>query len=469
MKKNISNIGINNTNNKMALHTTYEVRWKNFKGFKDTGWIKIKPITVLIGSNNSGKTSFLAPFLLMNQTIASRDTSTPLIIKGNIYDGGNIKELMHGYELKDDIFFGFKYHTHPIPKKVKKLGTYPPGSFEVTFGINDEVNRDMLVKDIKIYDIYDRPFFSFNRNTDGQYELDNSFFINISNAEREGIKKSTPLNFLFTPNSLLYPTRELMDKDESQKIKRFTTDFSQLLQAVSFNYSLVRDILGDISYLGPIRENPHRYYEVSNENYETVGFKGENMANILKRNSKKIKKDIDEWIRKFGFGDDVELRELSKTVYYIVFNDYETKKYTTIANAGFGASQILPLIIQAYVSKAESLTIAEQPEIHLNPRLQSVLADLFAFMANKDQRIIIETHSEHLLLRLRRLVANQTIKNDDIAIYFIEKQHGISTIREIKIENDGAILTKEWPKGFFEETLRESLALASDQAKNRKK
>jgi AAA15 family ATPase/GTPase len=59
---------MNQTINNMAVHSTYEVRWKNFKGFEDTDWIKIKPITILIGANNSGKTSFLAPILLMNQT-----------------------------------------------------------------------------------------------------------------------------------------------------------------------------------------------------------------------------------------------------------------------------------------------------------------------------------------------------------------------------------------------------------------
>ena len=121
------------------------------------------------------------------------------------------------------------------------------------------------------------------------------------------------------------------------------------------------------------------------------------------------------------------------------------------------------------LSPKESLTIAEQPEIHLNPKLQCVLADLFAFMAKKDQRVIVESHSEHLLLRLRYLVANKTLTSDDIAIYFIEKESGVSTIKEIKIETDGHINPVEWPKGFFEDTLRESLALATEQIKNRPK
>lgn len=77
---------------------------------------------------------------------------------------------------------------------------------------------------------------------------------------------------------------------------------------------------------------------------------------------------------------------------------------------GFGACQVFPLIVQAIVSDKESLTICEQPEIHLNPRAQTTLANLVVFMANNDKRVLVETHSEHLLLRLRTLLAEGSIR-----------------------------------------------------------
>ena len=454
----------------MSLHATYEVRWKNFKGFKDTGWIKIKPITLLLGSNNAGKTSFIAPFLLMNQTLASRDKTTPLIIKGSMYDGGNIKELSHGFDLKNEIYFGFKYHTHlPTKKKLNRIGTNPPGFFEVDFGINNMQDRDLIVKKESVYDIYNREFFSLTRNNQSEYELTSGEFKRISKDEKATIGNSAPMNFLFSPNAILSAHRKVVKAvDKNAKSKAFTADFSKFLQSVAYNYSEVSDIIGSISYLGPIREKPHRYYEVGNENHATVGNKGENTPDLLKRNIGKIQSELNTWVEKFGFGDSVELKELSSTLLSIIFNDSSSGKYTNIANAGFGASQILPLIIQALLSPKESLTIAEQPEIHLNPKLQCVLADLFAFMAKKDQRVIVESHSEHLLLRLRYLVANKSLSSDDIAIYFVEKEKGVSSIKEIKIETDGHINPVEWPKGFFEDTLRESLALATEQMKNKK-
>lgn len=455
----------------MALHSTYEVRWKNFKGFKDTDWIKIKPITVLIGANNAGKTSFVAPFLLMNQTLSSRDTASSLIVKGSLYDGGNIQELLNDYDFEKEIFFGFRYHIHePTKRKLSKVGSYPPGAIEVTLVVNNDKDRDIIVKQETVYDMFLRKFFQLTRNKEGFYALTGLDKNKMEIDEKAAIEKSSPLNFLFSPNSLLSAAIKENEKlDEKTRSKRISKEFSTLLQSVSHNFSMVKKIIGDLSYIGPIRENPHRVYEVSNEASNTVGQRGENMPNLLKRHHKKLQKEINEWVKKFGFGDILEFKELYGNLYSIRFRDKNSPRYTSIANAGFGASQILPLVIQALVSPKESLTIAEQPEIHLNPRLQCVLADLFAFMAKRDQRVIIETHSEHLLLRLRRLVADKTIPANDIAIYFVEKQEGNSVIREIKLEENGHIKSTEWPKGFFEDTIRESLALASEQSKNRKK
>ena len=90
-------------------------------------------------------------------------------------------------------------------------------------------------------------------------------------------------------------------------------------------------------------------------------------------------------------------------------------------------------------------------------------------MANNDQRVVVETHSEHLLLRLRRLIATQKIKPNDVALYFVEKKAGVSTIQPIPLDTNGKIEPEKWPKGFFEDTLRESLALASAQSERAKK
>ncbi|CAN5308197.1 DUF3696 domain-containing protein [soil metagenome] len=462
----------------MDKHVDYiEVRWKNFKGFRDTDWIKIKPITIILGSNNSGKTNFLAPLLLMNQTINSRDRFSPLILKGDIYDGGNFQEIVKDYDTDKEIFFGYRYHIHETDEKLESLGSYPPGAFEVTFKV-DEKDGEIRLKQKTIYDIYNRKFLSLTLNQ-GKYKYSGIGSDSMNQSEKNSIVHSEPTNFLFSPNTVLSDLEASRTKndDEEEKVKRkvnrFTTGYSKFLSAISYNNARVRRYLGDLSFIGPIRENPHRIYEITNETYNTVGPKGENMPNLVKKIGDGDV-ELNSWINKFGFGDKLQLKHHYSNTYSLRFLKNDTDYYTSIANAGFGASQVLPLIVQALVSPKQSITVAEQPEIHLNPRIQCVLAELFVSMANKGQTVIIETHSEHLLLRLRRLIAEDKINSDKVAIYFVEKKPSKtnkdvyeSIVREIKLQENGHINNIDWPKDFLGETLKESIALASLQAKKR--
>ena len=93
--------------------------------------------------------------------------------------------------------------------------------------------------------------------------------------------------------------------------------------------------------------------------------------------------------------------------------------------------------------------------------MQGTLADLFVDIANAGQRVVIETHSEHLLLRLRRLVAEGQITPEQVALYFVEREDEDRRFARFSIESNGHIPREEWPKEFFHDALRESLALAS--------
>jgi predicted ATPase len=457
----------------MNKHLNYiEVRWKNFKGFKDTGWVKIKPITIILGSNNCGKTSFLAPFLLMNQTVNSGDRISPLILKGDMFDGGNYQEIVKDYITENEIFFGYKYHIHDSDEKLEPLGSYPPGGFEVTFKVESK-DEEIKLKKKTIYDIFQRKFLSLSLQSNGKYKYSGIGFDGMNKMEKEAILNSEPINFLFSPNTVLSDFESKQEEnEENEKIKRkvvrFTKGFSQFLSAISYNNSRVRQYLGDLSFIGPIRDNPHRIYEITNETYSTVGSKGENMPNLIKKIGDE-NEELNSWIKKFGFGDRIQLKHHYSNTYSLRFLKDDTTFYTSIANAGFGASQVLPLIVQAVVSPKRSITIAEQPEIHLNPKIQCELAELFSSMAKKGQTVIIETHSEHLLLRIRRLIAEEKLSSDDVAIYFVERKDQESSIKEIKLQENGHIKPIDWPKDFFGESLKEAIAMASEQAKRKKK
>ena len=440
-----------------------QIRWRNFRSFRDTGWLKIKPITVVIGPNNAGKTSILAPLLLLNQTLTSRDAHRALITRGHLIDAGSYADLIHNHDtdLSLSLTIGFHLHDQDGDEDVEDVGDCPPGALEVAFDYSEE--NGIQLRMYKVYDVFRRRYFSRRRNPSGTFSLDGLVTMrNMSTEERRRLRKTRPTNFFFSPSSTL--VREPHSKTSDGRARRpqeFTSQFSEYLMSINHVHMELCELFFSLSYLGPIRAWPKRYYEILNEDRMTVGPRGEFAAALLHDNHS-IQERLDHWIQEFGFGGGIEFSRITGDFFEVGFAD-AGGHVTNIADAGFGASQLLPLVAQALATDEGEVLVAEQPEIHLNPRLQGTLADLFVEVAQGGGRVVVETHSEHLLLRLRRLVAEGAISPDKVGLYFVEREDGLSSIREVPIRVNGHIAREEWPRGFFEDALRESLALATAQ------
>jgi len=149
----------------------------------------------------------------------------------------------------------------------------------------------------------------------------------------------------------------------------------------------------------------------------------------------------------------------------LVLLDQRNNTPVTHRDVGIGITQVLPVLVMAYASK-DKLIAMEQPEIHLHPALQAELGDVFinAALGERGNRFILETHSEHLLLRImrrmretqeRRLPDNvKPVNPQDVMVLYVEPDGGRSIVREMPLNERGE-LVKAWPGGFFEEGLRE--------------
>ena len=131
-----------------------------------------------------------------------------------------------------------------------------------------------------------------------------------------------------------------------------------------------------------------------------------------------------------------------------------------LRDVGIGISQVLPVLILAYFAPEGSVIMLEEPEIHLHPLAQSVLAELFA-ETSKERNIqfIVETHSEHIFRRMQTLIAQQTLVSDvntepDVLMYFIERTGSQANLRQLTVDEYGRV--KNWPENFFGDSLGES-------------
>ncbi|MEZ5387195.1 MAG: AAA family ATPase [Prosthecobacter sp.] len=148
----------------------------------------------------------------------------------------------------------------------------------------------------------------------------------------------------------------------------------------------------------------------------------------------------------------------------VYFEDVATKTKIPPSNIGIGFSQMLPLVVSAFTCESQLIAI-EQPELHIHPALQTELADLFIQSAKKrGNRYLIETHSEHLILRVMRRIretfegrlpeGKHPITSDEVCVLYVEPGENGSVVREMPLNERGELI-KGWPGGFFEEALNE--------------
>ena len=213
----------------------------------------------------------------------------------------------------------------------------------------------------------------------------------------------------------------------------------------------------DILYLGPLREYPQRVYTWLGENPRDVGLKGELAIPVLIAAGRQpvypgqtttLQRKVEEELGQLGLAQSLNIRPLdaSNTHYEVQVSRLKDNPSLSIADLGFGVSQVLPVLVLCYYAPPGATVILEQPEIHLHPSAQASLADVFIdVINNRHLKLIIESHSEHFL---RRIIAEGAIAPEDTAIYFCHLgKDGSSRLKELPINHYGNI--RNWPKGFF--------------------
>ncbi len=456
------------------IHNNFRMRVKNFRGFRDTGEVELKPLTILLGSNNAGKSSFLAPIIMLKETVTNSDTEVPIVSRGKNFDYGSFKDFIREHNLKNKLEIDFGFHVHQIDEfdetvretKLGKVGEQSPGGMRVEVSY-DEESKTTFVSNYMVYDFLKRQMLEL-KYEDGGYIVKYFFKDQFKKEEREAIFKSLPSNFFFSPSKTIYQLRRaLMDNDadkghESSAEVDYSPSFEAYLTLLSFSLEYFSTELLDFFHIGPSRDKAKRIYEYHGDRPQSVGDQGENAASIIRREYNSIKPKLDYWIKKMGLGKGLFMDEITAEVFSLSLISKTGRKHN-ITDLGFGISQFLPILVHMITADETSLTLIEQPELHLNPKLQKNLGDFLVQMAKEDKRLIVETHSEHLLLRVRTLIAQNKIANDDVGLYFVEKRGKSSKIREINISDLGHINKENWPKDFFADKLAGSLELAQAQ------
>ncbi len=222
--------------------------------------------------------------------------------------------------------------------------------------------------------------------------------------------------------------------------------------------AVLRRLLDGLVYLGPLREYPERHYIFSGNLVEEVGKSGKGMPDLLFQDRKLVRR-VNEWMEQFGLEHEIRVKTVRdpdvEDVYTLRLADRESGVTVSPLDVGFGISQMLPIVVQSLLAEDRVICV-EQPEIHLHPRLQAEFGSLLADVVSgaHPNQFLIETHSEHLILRLQRLIRKKKLDCDNVKVLHVGKSEGGAVVREMRLDQDGRFL-EQWPEGFFEEGFTE--------------
>jgi len=280
----------------------------------------------------------------------------------------------------------------------------------------------------------------------------------------------------------------LQSRQETQlEARQFSAQHNQIIQQI-------RQLLGSqLLYLGPLRDDPKVIYAIPPlPNQREVGLKGEYTAAMLnihhtldiyyplppepeeRFNGRysirqgRLGEAVQIWLKRMGIAESFGTSITSKVGYRLSVRPEGINQDLDLTSLGVGVSQVLPTIVMALLAPADCVLIFEQPEVHLHPKVQSVLGDFFLGIVACGKQCIVETHSEHLINRIRRRIAESkdTKILQQIQIYFTQLENAVTQFRPVDANEYGAIL--EWPKGFFDEAEEESSAIIKASTEKRR-
>ena len=449
----------------------YEIILENFRCFRDEQTARLAPLTLLVGENSTGKTSFLAMIkALLDIAIDFRNPD----FKEDPYDLGSFDEIAHHRGTKGGRADTFKAGFSVMePNLGDDSAENIPRQFSVTFGkmgtTPTPVRRQQAMGDIWTDEHFEsgQPFilrFGTSRGSwerrklpvdvsgtfDFETDVGRSFMMYFaprllfSEAQRAGLSEFVPLS----------GSPPLSSEDEEMGRRLMFSGFRSF-RTLSFASA-------------PVRSKPRRTYDPSRSIPDPEGeYVPMFLANMFFQNKKvwgALKKQLEEFGKAAGLFDEISIRPLGNResepfqLQVRRFGKRLRGPQRNLIDMGYGVSQVLPLITELLRPDAPSMFLLQQPEVHLHPSAQAALGTLFCQVASPDRQLIVETHSDHLLDRIRMDVRDGTtgLKPDDVSILFFERGDLDVRIHSLRIDEEGNILGA--PDGyrsfFLEETAR---------------
>ena len=437
-----------------------EVTLANFRCFHRQQSARLAPLTLVVGDNSTGKTSFLALIrALWDVAFLERAPD----FKGAPYDLGSFDEIVHNESGNRASSFEASFRLdRPTgllhPSERRRIAT--PVTFRISFGQSGSapapIRRRLQTLEHWIeYAVHrtDPPSFRFGNGTAEWAAPIDGFPVFVHDSEGVDL---TPLHFLLSL---------FRHSDISTQPAPDSDDWSALQKLA---YAL-RVSSGTVFASAPVRSQPRRSYDPARPARDSEGqYVPMYLAHLCRSDKakwRKLKASIERFGRSAGLFEEIQVRELGRghgDPFQIRVRRYGTsagpKSFHNLVDLGYGVSQVLPIVTEVLRPTAAQMFLLQQPEVHLHPSAQAALGTFFCEIAAKGRQLIVETHSDHLIDRVRMDVRDRTTKlrADDVSLLFFERGDSDVRIHSLRFDDEGNVVGAPdgYRRFFMEETHR---------------
>jgi predicted ATPase len=426
-----------------------EIIIENVRCFQGEYKVPITPITLLVGENSAGKSTFLA---ILSALMNSKDYPFLANFNSPPYDLGNYENIASRKSAK------------ARPSQSFRIGFSGPG-------------RDKLGE---------RSAIATYRGQLGQVILSafnvtspkGTMSLTVEKREAKGsfiYKGEKRVEHSEIPFTHKIPDREDVDFRgffPSLIVEMITSSKAESRDVVNTVVQELFEIVSGAAFpssnvlsIAPIRTKPRRTYDQFNDEFKPEGDHVPlKLARLLESQEADeqvirttLKNSMEEFGRESGLFNNVEIERLGSEPSSPFRVSVQLGGLAlNLIDVGYGVSQSLPIIVQSLISKRGGMLLMQQPEVHLHPRAQAALGTFFAQLAKTNRlQFAIETHSDYLVDRIRQEVANGTIKPDLVSILFFEKRNGHSKIHPVSIDREGNVVNapSSYRQFFLEEEM----------------
>jgi len=433
-----------------------QISLENYRCFHENQIAPLAPLTLLVGDNSTGKTSFLAMIRVLWDSIFGHGD---LNFKEPPFDLGSFYEIAYRQSEKSN----------------------PVTTFEAGFRANQGFEANFMFREYRTLPLVEKVRL-VDSDVWSEYYYDNRGH-GIKIGTRRGVW-TVPLNDvmqgmhipigsprylvpLIIPSMLFnilpdYPEK-LIPIDGSPP---FSEEDRRLISSANFMVIHLDDERPFVS--APVRSRPQRTYDPSSWEPDPEGYFSPmlmaNLSNFDRKKWEHLKHELERFGSSAGIFDEVNIKRLGKSgsdpfqVQVRKFGKKRKGPKRNLIDMGYGISQVLPILTELLLPDNSRMALLQQPEIHLHPSAQAALGTLFCEIASQGRQLIVETHSEFLIDRIRMDIRDQKtgLRPEDVSILFFERNDTSVQIHPIQVDELGNVLNApdSYGKFFMEETNR---------------